>query len=94
VEGSQHISNILFCTIVVAMAMLPVVAVTGGVALVPTNANNVAPVAGGVMVTGGTVPLRKVRNVLGAIVEAEAIVTGLGITLLATVSKVAEFKSS
>jgi hypothetical protein len=76
----------LLVTIVVAIAMLPVVAVTGGVALVPTKANKCAPLTGGVIVAGGTVPVKNVKNVSGAIVAAEAKVIGFCINALATVS--------
>jgi hypothetical protein len=76
VVGLQAISNILLRTVVVAIAMLPVVAVTPGEALVNTNAKRCAPETGGVIVARGTLPEIKLRNVTGAITADDAIVTG------------------
>jgi hypothetical protein len=60
--------------------MLPVVVNAVGVVVVNTNASIWHPSAGGVIVAIATVPVIKVKKVVGATVAADAIVTGFGIT--------------
>jgi hypothetical protein len=64
---------------VTTFLMLPVVVNAVGVVVVKTNANIWHPSAGGVIVAIATVPVMNVRNVDGATIAAEAIVTGFGI---------------
>jgi arginine decarboxylase-like protein len=58
--------------------MFPVFKNAPGLAFVNTSAIKQAPDTGGVIFAICTVPVMNVRNVVGEIVAAEAIVTGLG----------------
>jgi len=67
---------------VVTALILPVVVNATGVVVVKMKTSICEPVTGGVTVAIATVPLINVKNVEGATVAAEAIVTGLGCKLL------------
>jgi hypothetical protein len=69
-------------TVVYAIAILPPVLNPLAVPVDHMKASIWAPVTGGVMVVTSVVPVNLVRNVVGAIAAAEAIVTGLGCWLL------------
>jgi hypothetical protein len=65
---------------VTTFLIFPVVVNATGVVVVKINANIWHPSAGGVTVAIATVPVIKVRKVVGATEAAEGIVTGFGIT--------------
>jgi hypothetical protein len=67
--------------------MFPVVVNATGVVVVKIKHSKCAPSAGGVIVAIATVPEINVKNVIGAIVAAEAIVGGFGDCRPATVER-------
>jgi hypothetical protein len=67
-----------FCVGVATLAIFPVVVNATGVVVVKIITSKCEPVTGGVTVETAVVPVTNERNVDGAIVAADAIVTGFG----------------
>jgi hypothetical protein len=68
----------IFCVGVITYAILPVVVNAVGVVVVKIKHSKCAPSAGGVTFAIATVPLIRVRKLVGATVAADATVLGLG----------------